>query len=459
MRTHKELYNTLLNATAFAGNKQWDIFFEIIKSENYTPSKDVKEDIDITHRVLKNAAIHASTEIIERLFKLGFDPKVKSKDGHCPSYVLEGIYNNNEDVVWVFIKHGADVNQVDSLGCTALQYAVTHIHHKNTVKKLLDFGANPNVRDLSSGVYPIHNASRYHFPDVFVKLVQHGASLDVTDNDGITPLMYFASQLPTFDKESSMKIADEIIKRGCDVNQKSKSEKTALHFAASMGFIDCVKFLLKHDALIDLQDSSGNTALINATLECHMDIVKLLLQHGANPDILNGEQKTALMVAICTFKSWHHSPYAMLLDLIKGNADVNVNAKNCLWPDPDPHLPLEVAVKINLPDVARLLIEGGCDLNVASNWLDSATPKRFIPKLLINDVELFTVLKQYYHTPRSLADITRLKIRQFLGYKTKSKISQLPLPHPLLEFLNFDELDELTDMLLEKYHNTAKKHC
>ena len=63
------------------------------------------------------------------------------------------------------------------------------------------------------------------------------------------------------------------------------SRTTALHNAASNGFIEVVRELLKYRPSIDFQSENGNTALMLAANNGHVDIVRLLQAQHPRPNL------------------------------------------------------------------------------------------------------------------------------------------------------------------------------
>jgi ankyrin repeat protein len=108
--------------------------------------------------------------------------------------------------------------------------------------------------------------------------------------DGAT-LLRIAAQ------EDKPLIIEELLKRGVDVNAKSKSTGTnALIGACIYGKTNIVKLLLSKGAQINESSFNGSTPLIWGYK--HKEIVQMLILNGANVNIKNLDGNTALAVAV-----------------------------------------------------------------------------------------------------------------------------------------------------------------
>jgi len=76
-----------------------------------------------------------------------------------------------------------------------------------------------------------------------------------------------------------------LLDAGVEVNRKTSDKTSALHIAASRGYIDTVEVLLDGGANIDSLDSSDRTPLFLAVSRGHEDVVALLIKHGAKVNI------------------------------------------------------------------------------------------------------------------------------------------------------------------------------
>ncbi|XP_054034702.1 ankyrin repeat domain-containing protein 54-like [Dryobates pubescens] len=80
----------------------------------------------------------------------------------------------------------ADPNTVNSYGRTPIQ--VMMLGSPRVAELLLQFGADPNRPDPSTGCFPIHDAARSGFLETVAVLHRAGARLDLPDGRGRLPL-------------------------------------------------------------------------------------------------------------------------------------------------------------------------------------------------------------------------------------------------------------------------------
>lgn len=68
----------------------------------------------------------------------------------------------------------------------------------------------------------------------------------------------------------------------CDTTGQTR---TALHWAAIKGSVDCASILISRGAEVNKQDAAGKTALHYAVQAGNRELIRLLVTHGASPDI------------------------------------------------------------------------------------------------------------------------------------------------------------------------------
>lgn len=177
---------------------------------------------------LHAAAAHGSTAVIKILLKASSRVMARDYEGKTPlHYATRGWINSSRhsgDPITLLIQSGANVNAKDESGKTALQNAVSNCE-VSMVRKLLHYGADPNVKDASSYT-PLHLAAmQWSSSAQMVKvLLKYGARINAKTDDGLTPL-HLASQMGNLDAVRAL------LNNGASISIKSTSNKTALNLA------------------------------------------------------------------------------------------------------------------------------------------------------------------------------------------------------------------------------------
>ena len=137
-----------------------------------------------------------------------------------------------------------------------------------TVKKLLDQGADPNA--LTYGLAPLTVSAALHgHANVVDALIEVGADIEATNRAGVTALMY-ASQY------GHNEIVTALIKAGADVNAADSLGWTPLLHAAVGGNAEAASTLVSAGADTGAQDFFGSTAAQIAETRGHVEVIKAL---------------------------------------------------------------------------------------------------------------------------------------------------------------------------------------
>ncbi len=184
------------------------------------------------------------------------------------------------------------------------------------VRSLLAAGAD--VNEKVRGDYPLNIAAVYGPAEMVTLLLDAGADIEMPDRNGLHPL----------------------------------------HNAAVSGRKDIVALLLKRGAVVNSKDKQGRTPLLSfaASAGSSIDIPKLLLTAGANPEI----EETVDQLRAIDFAAINGEVELAKL-LLSAGADVN-HRQGGFWGE----TALMHAVFHDRPDVVRLLIAQGADVNLAN---------------------------------------------------------------------------------------------
>uniref|UniRef100_A0A8B9YMI9 Ankyrin repeat and SOCS box protein 1 n=1 Tax=Bos mutus grunniens TaxID=30521 RepID=A0A8B9YMI9_BOSMU len=256
---------------------------------------------------------------------------------------------------------------------------------------------------------------------------------------------------------------------------------TPLRIAATAGHGNCVDFLIRKGAEVDLVDVKGQTALYVAVVNGHLESAQILLEAGADPNGSRHHRSTPVYHASRVGRA------DILKALIRYGADVDVN--HHLTPDAQPPFsrrltslvvcPLYISAayhnlqcfKLLLqaganPDFncngpvntqgfyrgspgcvmdavlrhgceaafVSLLVEFGANLNLVK-WESLGPESRGRRKV---DPEALQVFKEARSVPRSLLNLCRVAVRRALGKYRLHLIPSLPLPDPIKKFLLYE---------------------
>ncbi|EFA05211.2 uncharacterized protein LOC103313299 [Tribolium castaneum] len=182
---------------------------------------------------------------------------------------------------------GHDINQFDSQGMRPLHLAVNLYQPFNTVRTLLDNGANVNLRD-KDGYKPLHHLLQGRCPDrdTFDLLVTGRGELEINAKTvkNLTPL-HIAAQAGCFilvpgEDTIFEDLTQLLLDKGANIEACDDDGFTPLHYAAQSGNLTIVK-LLTRDNLINQINRYIRTPLHMAAVKGHHFVVKYLIDRGA----------------------------------------------------------------------------------------------------------------------------------------------------------------------------------
>ncbi|MBN2132199.1 MAG: ankyrin repeat domain-containing protein [Sedimentisphaerales bacterium] len=137
------------------------------------------------------------------------------------------------------IENGANVNQVDAFGYSALKRTIEP-GHTEAVKLLLDAGADANIKDRAGTPALLSAASRGH-AEIVKLLLAKGADVNARDR-GQRTAMHVATQA------RQQAVVELLVEAGADVNAEDSSRQTPLSLALRRNMTDVAAYLRQHGA-------------------------------------------------------------------------------------------------------------------------------------------------------------------------------------------------------------------
>jgi ankyrin repeat protein len=181
------------------------------------------------------------------------------------------------------LAEGADINRQSDNGYTALMWASTYSNrapYDEVAKFLISAGADVNIR-ANDGTTAILDAAESS-KEITLMLVEKGADITARRDDGrgIFTSCIFGILMEATDIE----LAEFMLSKGADVNEVATSGDvagwTAIHYAASNGNEELIRFLIKNGADVKAKTADVKTPL-SLVGSANPEIVEILKAAGA----------------------------------------------------------------------------------------------------------------------------------------------------------------------------------
>ncbi|KAF5713778.1 ankyrin 1 [Fusarium mundagurra] len=392
------------------------------------PQKRVSSPLDWLVMPMYKAAKSGLSGAVTRLLQLGVSPNPpKGITPYDNSYIHAAAVHNHVTTAKLLIDAGASPTAVDNQGYTPLQKAIWWASGE-TVEFLLSNGASINDQGKENLTTTGATAMWGSFAALEVILSRKDEVEHLMDDSDWNPVI----RAVEYENKKCLKL---LLSHGFSPNIVSSKGETALRLAIQNKRLDFCKMLLESNADPDLAPDKVNTPLIQAISEGDLDIVKLLIENKATVDKReappdDGWSRTPLQVAV----DWNRpeivqyllekgpDPDArdsdgipvigaavsgghinMVQWLVDAKADVNAAYhENKLTPlhEACPH-----------PEVVRLLLEHGADINKAN--ADSRTALNFA--IVANNLITVQVLLDSKTKPDINADTIYWDLRMVIA--------------------------------------------
>ncbi|XP_062598734.1 uncharacterized protein LOC134260163 [Saccostrea cucullata] len=332
------------------------------------------------------------------------DNKIFTEDIHeqCRHLVL-GVYSNNPEMIRAVLKiikpeainacPAGNANRWNEHRCFTPLTAASCAGYIAVIKVLIEHGADVNIAD-ENGRTPLSIAIEKSSLEVVKCLVENSANVNEQINSFKGNALLCAVGMEDFemakyllsvkadpnilneDGNSPLHRATErglkdivqlLLDYNADINLATSESMSALHLATRLGNAEIVQLLLDCNADINLATSESMSALHLATRLGNAEITNILLRKGANTNLKNGDNETPLHFAAC------QGNMAIVKFLI--NAECEIDATNILE-----ETPLLVALKCGHYQIGKLLTEIGANLNICDYKSDTPLSIAFYGK-------------------------------------------------------------------------------
>ena len=287
--------------------------------------------------------------------------------------IIASAHGHTDAVKYLINEAHANVNLVHDNQVSALMYAAAS-GHVDTMKVLLDEGKVDINALHTNGGSALIEACTAGASDAIAFLIESGATYNIVDNDGVTPLMAIAAQgdirgvntiIEALKKDmNSVQLKDHI-------NLFSFSGGSAVMFAAAGGHAEATK------ALIDL--GADVNAVAQAT-PAYLDKLAIMIQEGTVDD---NDPHVDGVTAVHVAAQGGHLDCINIL--VEAGADVAIE-------DDEDRTPLLLAVKGNYGDVAIALVKGGADPNTPYVDDEGASHNLLFDSLVVENNEFAALL-------------------------------------------------------------------
>ncbi|XP_068675146.1 uncharacterized protein [Montipora foliosa] len=267
--------------------------------------------------LLCSAVVKNDGEELQRLVALGIDVNAPNSEGSAAMHIAATV--GSRGMIQYLLDQGADINAVDSMGNTPLNYsdmhehrAVSHLleglgarrlsHHYSAheicevastgnlqmLRHMVHNGATVCFRDLNKRT-PLHvSAAEGHLDVLKFLLLQPGIHINARDANDFTPLLYAVVH-------GHHTVAEHLKARGGIINECQLAH--VVNDAASTGDTKTLKRLIRWTGHVNLSDFDGQTPLHTAVTCGRLNVVNLLLEEGADATLVNRFGQIPIQVA------------------------------------------------------------------------------------------------------------------------------------------------------------------
>ena len=273
---------------------------------------------------------------IDELLKRGADPTLPTLSEGNTLLHISPLLRITEKLIAL---NRIDIETYNFQGMTPLlsQVSKTHIR-RDVIYALLKAGANPNAEIPSTKMKALHILFQLPHPTsyqgillaVLRDLLEHDKiEVNARTRSGLTPL-HFAVSGNNVQAIQMLLEHDDI-----EVNAQTNDGSTPLHFAVNSNNVQAVQMLLDHGAKIYKRTNDGSTPLHFAAGNDNTQVIKSLIEkvdQMENKNFINWRDSSGNTALFIAYKAQSRQAITELLrlgadPLLKNRFDISVNGK------------------------------------------------------------------------------------------------------------------------------------
>jgi ankyrin repeat protein len=187
---------------------------------------------------------------------------------------------------FLIVERSQDVNARGFKWSETPLHVASRCGHVEVVWVLLEHGAFMEIRDENNW-NTLDRASSGGHVEIAKVLLEHGVDVNAQDKSNWTPLYVAEGE----------EVTRVLLEHGADVNALDIDGMTPLHKASEMGRAGTVRALLEHGVDANARDSKNATPLHLGSERTKPDVARLLLQYGSDVHARDGKGRTPFMRA------------------------------------------------------------------------------------------------------------------------------------------------------------------
>ena len=382
-----------------------------IEDQDTTDQYSSEEEVD-KEKALCEAIKELDVKKVKTLLRKGANPNAVDEEGKCALTQALEVRDkelshsqlacrsrNRNRILQLLCDAGADAKKKDSSGVAAIDKLRSS---KSSLKRI--FAEEKTIHErllnlIASEPEGIEKGAPKRLKD----LIDLGANVNVSDENGVTALMW--AMIHGWTHVVTLLLKAPAI----DTKRVDNKGGTALMWGTVSGHTDCIKLLLDKDASnLEMKNEFGNTALLIAAWGADVSAVELLLSRGADTRAQNNQGCTALVNACCPTKEWYYGDIHRLevvrMLLKKDHSLLDLE-------DARGNTPLIWACDSGYDAIVELLLDSHADVSKSDRALRCALDKshKNVVKMLLKKGALDVRALENYATEKHPARLARKK--------------------------------------------------